>query len=496
MPKARAVATEIELGEAAVAPAPEAPPPVLEVPDLALAPRTQPRPVRPSPIAPTPAIAPSPSESASKVPSFAPPPMKPAARKPAAPGQVTAGSFDEMDMMSNDFGSIDLEGESGRQPNGKAKTESVAPAAVAPTGMTLLLSEDGGRAAAVRLGAYGDVPDAWWKTPAYAYRVKMRQLELRRILAARRETLTAAQSATDDILVGLAERGRRLLSQKDSYSKLLGAVISAEHALRERDSALAAETDVHRQKTAGLDARIALLEAELAGAKAEEQACDDVFARVDAIRQRADAKVKRVDIELRSALARAMPAGVPGAGGMTEEINAAVAARTAERDARLAEIEQAMPAVVEATQKLAVARRKSTAVEHTVLVAKNERAAMEANFRKRGAAHGAEVARAQKEVRAAMALLGRTAAADSSTFGAEWSDARRQLVALDQTTAARDDDVMLHVMALDACDPAKVRTGIGLILGGLGLLIVLALLPLAIRLATPAPPVSVTIPMP
>jgi hypothetical protein len=422
--------------------------------------------------------------------------MKPAARKPASSGQPPAGSFDEMDMMSNDFGSIDLAGESSHGPNAPAKSESVAPAAVAPTGVTLLLSEDGGRAAAVRLGAYGAAPDAWWKTPSYAYRVKMRQFELRRLLAARREALLSAQSATDDVLVGFAERGRALLSQKDSYSKLLGAVITAEHALRERDSALAAETDAHRQKTAGLDARIAQHEAELAIAKAEEQACDDVFARVDAVRQRADAKVKRVDIELRSAVARAMPAGVPGAGGVTEEINAAVAARTSERDARLAELEQAMPAVAEATQKLAVARRKSTAIEQGVLVAKNERAAMEADFRKRGAAHGAEVARAQKEVRAAMAVLGRTAAADASIFAAEWNDARRQLVALDQTTAARDDEVMLHVMALDAHDPGMVRTGLALIFGGAALVFVLAMLPIAIRVFTPAPPAPTTIQMP
>jgi DNA repair exonuclease SbcCD ATPase subunit len=324
----------------------------------------------------------------------------------------------------------------------------------------------------------------------------MRQRELRRILATRREALASAQAATDDVLVSLAERGRSVLSQKDSYSKLLGAVIAAEHALRERDGALAAETDAHKQKTAGLDARIAEQETELARLKAEEQACEDEFARVDATRQRAEAKIKRVDIELRSALARAQPAGVPGTGGVTDEINAAVAARTAERDARHVELEQAMPAVAEATQKLAVARRKSAALEQTVLVARNERAAIEADFKKRGAAHGAEVAKAQKEVRAALAVLGRTAAADLSTFGAEWSDTRRQLVALDQTTASRDDDVMLHVMALDAYDAEKVRTGLGLILLGVGLLAALALVPLVIRAATPTPPVPVTIPMP
>jgi hypothetical protein len=423
--------------------------------------------------------------------------MKPAARKPpaAASASVGAGSFDEMDMMSNDFGSIDLDGQSvpSTAANGSSTVESARPPPPPPSGTTLLLSDDGGKAAARRVADYGDAPAEWWKAPFYAYRVKMRQMDLRRDLASRRTDLVTAQRAVDDAFVALADRGRKLVTGKDAYAKLLVAVVAAEHSLRQRDGALAAETDAHTQKLGSFDARIAQHEAEAGAARAEQNALDDVFASADAIRQRADAKVKRVDIELRAAVARATPAGVPGGGGVSDEINAAVEARTAEREARLAELAQAMPAVTQATQNLTAARRNVTAIEQKILAAKNERAAIEAAFRRRGAAHGAEVAKAEEDVRAAMALLGRTAAADHRTFGSEWSEARRELAVLEKTATTRDDDVMLHVMALDADDHPMVRMGIGLAVGAIALLMLLALLPLAFRSAPPPVPTTIDV---
>jgi hypothetical protein len=502
--------------------------PAEDVPDLALAPSRAP--VRPPVAAPTPSrvAAPAPelepgvanehdalSLDFGKVPSFAPPPMKgvpgevkrPAAAAPAAPHD----SFDSLDFVGHDGAGFDLDmgpdaaayeakqqadkaaalaaKSGGAKPGGAGGGRPGGEAAEAPGSTLLGGGDDGGRKAAEALGAYGDAPAEWWKAPVYAYRVKVRQLDLRRGLAARRIELDQAQEAVDNALIVLAERGRKLVESKDSYAKRLDAVIVAETDLKARDSALATETEAHHRQTAGLDERIAQREAELAGARAEAKAYANTFDRADAIRQRADAKVKRLDIELRSAQARAAGSAVGGSGG------AEVTARTAERDERVSELEQSMPAVLEATQKLTAARRKVATLEGALKSVKNERAALEEQFRKRGAAHGAQVVKAQKAVRVALAALGRAAALDLNTFGAEWTEQRNEIASLDRVTTARDDEVMLHVMALDAYERKTVQTGVAVVGGLVGLMVVLMSLAVFLTHASaplPPPPAAVS----
>jgi len=486
-----------------------------DVPDLALA---LPPPRRPPPAAAAPAPAPSP-EPAPPDPddglSLALPAPKVAAPRKAAAAAVQPSFDDGVDFHGDGGGAIDLDvrpepepprappggGSGAPGPRSASGAPESLPAASGP-GSALLQSEDGGQGAAERLAGYGPPPAEWWRSPVYAYSVKMRQMSLRRDLVTRRADLEKAHAAADDALVVLAERARKLADQKPAYGKLVDAVKVAEADLRARDSALAAEAEAHAKKTAALDERVGKLEAEAAGARAEERSLRDYFNRVDDIRQRAEAKLKRAEIELRSAVARASggpvdssgPAAVRKAQTDAAMSDPEVVSRAAERDARQAEVSGAMPAVTEANQKLTAARRKLASIEEPILAAKNQRAALEDEFRKRGATHGAEVEKGQTRVRAAMAALGRSIVADREAFGAEWEEARREIASLDQVTAARDDEVMLHVMAVDAYDRKSVQTGLALIVGALALVMAVALLPVLV-FARPAPkPPAATLP--
>lgn len=447
-----------------------------DVPDLAIAPRRDPAPAAPAGL---PHL---------DLPPAAPPAAKAAPRRAVA--APVASSFDDgIDM--GDGAAIDLA--SGPEdavpewarpaaagPVSAGPSSAAAPPASLPKPVsTLLESDDGGRASAEALGAYGPVPAEAWKAPVYAYRVKMRQLELRRILDGKRTELAKAQAVVDDALVALAERGRKQIVGNVMYTKLLGDVTVAEAALGERDSALAAETEAHKKKTSGLDERISLHEAELAGARAEERSYAAGFERVDSIRQRAEAKLKRVEIELRGAVGRA---------GAASADDPEVLARTAERDARAAELTQAMPAATEAMQRLTAARRKLSEGEQKILAVKNERALLEDQFRKRGATHGAQVEEAQKVVRSALAALGRNMVNDTTTFGADWNEARIEVAAKDKLTASRDDEVLLHVMALDVHDRGAVQKGILMSLGAFLLLSLVLVIPIAITMLGTKPP--------
>jgi hypothetical protein len=385
----------------------------------------------------------------------------------APPSKQPKGPLDDSFEMGEMGGSLDLAPTSVTEP--KVQREAERPHAPA----SIMQSEDGGRAAAEKLGSYGDPPEGLFGAPFYAYRVKSRQRELRRALAEKREALEKAQVATTDALVHLADRARASILTNEAYAKLLGAVIVAENSLRNKDSVLAAATDAHKKETAGLDQRLTHFEAVLAGARAEERSYNNTFERVDAVRQRAEAKLKRIEIDLRNAAAR-------GA--------ADVADRTEERATRQRELEQAMPEVTEALSHLNAARRKVADVEGQLNVVRNELAKLEAAFKKKGKAHSLEVVKAQKEVREALAALGRAVVKDTATFGAEWAEARGQITALDRATASRDDEVMVHVMALDVFDRDTVQKGMGVAGAALALVFLLLTVPFLVRALTSSPP--------
>jgi len=489
------------------------------VPDLDLGPRP-PRNVAQFAATPSPAAV-APAQPAAKLPSFAPPPMK-TAQKPV---QVPTGASTFDDDMQIEDGKFELDMGSGpplytppaAQDSGDAPPEwERAPSAeladvpksppsaggprLVPTSPPGPGSNRGGalgvmtdRDAADRLADYGEVPSEVWKAPLYTYRVKMRQSDLRRQLVPRRESLAKAKAAEDDALIAFAERGRPLVAGNPTYVPLLSVAATAEGVLRQRDTALAAESDAHANQVATIDSRLSQLAGDLAQAKAEERSVAVEFSRADDLRQRAEAKVKRVEIELRNAVQRATPSGLPAspdaAAGDPE-----VHARTVERDARVAELNETMPAVNAATQKLGATRRKVAAAQQQVLDAKNERAALETQFKKRGEAHGAQVSEAQQAVRTALANLGRAGVTDEAAFGAEFADARKDIAALRKTTTTHAEEVALYEHAIEAYDKETVSRGF-ILLGVIGLVfLILASIPFVLHgtAAKPPPPPEAT----
>ena len=71
--------------------------------------------------------------------------------------------------------------------------------------------------------------------------------------------------------------------------------------MRSRDGALASEMDAHAKKVAGLEERKRSLDAELSAAQTAERKCAEELSAAQASLQRAEAKVKSTDIEIRNA---------------------------------------------------------------------------------------------------------------------------------------------------------------------------------------------------
>jgi len=265
-------------------------------------------------------------------------PPAPAPRKPTAPRTLGSGArapakpveapgvggavFDDDDIFAPGGGAgeaIELEmplGGPGSGASAAPVVKSLAPVPAAPMvpvargslGKAHEPSDEESEARA--LADYGDSPDSFWQAPLYAYRVKTRQSELRRQLGERQADLARAKKAEEQAKVAFAERARPIATRLEGYTQVLAPIASAENVMMQRDGALSADLDAHKGRLAVIDERVHGFSVELDSAKSEEREIEGKLAEADAIRQRAEAKLKRAEIEIRSATAVAEAGGV------------------------------------------------------------------------------------------------------------------------------------------------------------------------------------------
>ena len=308
------------------------------------------------------------------------------------------------------------------------------------------------------LADYGPKPEAFWHTPLYAYRVVTRRSVLQRDLEAKKTEAERALKRYEDALVALGERSRSKGEAPGSQANALELVKQAEDLLRSRDSALAQSMDASRGVLAEIDARLAPAEAELARARQEESKAQAIREAAEQDFQRADAKVKRLEIEIRNGAAN----------------------KTAERDALARGAEQKGALQADADKKLAEAKRVAAVAQAKADAISNERAQQEAKFSRASGTRSAGVDDAQKHLRAALVELGRAVLADPAA-AAQLAHAKDEIARLDQQARKSTSDVALHESAITAYDAPQVFLGMVLVGVALLLVVVLVLFPFIYR---------------
>ena len=385
-------------------------------------------------------------------------PVKPGVARPPTPGAFSP--FDD-DFASGPSLELDTEGGGlparvsspvvSNPPSAPAvpaaqPSISYAPAAQAP-------APDVDKFDAKVLADYGQ-PGAFYTAPIYAYRVFTRRSALRRDLVTKKTDAERTKKRVEDALVALGERARALAK---GGAAALDRVKQAEDLLRSRDGALAGAMDAHRAALAEIDARLSSAEIELARAREDEARASAARDAADEEHRRADAKVKRIEIEMRN--------GAP---------------RGAERDAAAADTAQKDAKRARAEQVLADTRRVTLAAQAKVDAIARERATREAAFGRQSGTRSAGVDDAQTHLRVALAELGRAMLADPSV-AAELAAARDEVARLEETARKHAHDVALHESALVAYDAPKVFRGVGLIALALFIVLVVLFFPMIYR---------------
>jgi hypothetical protein len=151
------------------------------------------------------------------------------------------------------------------------------------------------------LARFGEPPKHFWQAPLYAWRVRQRLGELRADLVERQTQADRAGAALEQGLIALGQRARGTAERAPRYGRTLDGIRTHEQTLRQRDGVLMTEMDAHNKRLAVVDQKMAELQAQLSAAQAEERRLSDELTIAQATVERAEAKLKRLDIELRSA---------------------------------------------------------------------------------------------------------------------------------------------------------------------------------------------------
>jgi hypothetical protein len=303
------------------------------------------------------------------------------------------------------------------------------------------------------LADYGPKPEAFWHTPKYAYRVVTRRSALQRDLTTKRAEAQRTLKRVDDALVSLGERARGSAS-----GDALERVKQAEELLRGRDGALAQAMDANKGALGEIDVRLGAVETELARVREELARAQAASEAAEQDFQRADARVKRLEIEIRNGAAN----------------------KASERDALAAEAQQKGGHRVLAQQKLMEVKRVAAVAQAKADAVANERAQQEAKFTRASGTRSAGVDDAQRQLRAALVDLGRAVVADPAAV-AELAHAKGEIARLEEQAHKSTSDVALHESAITAYDAPQVF--LGMVLVGVALLLVVAvvLFPLIYR---------------
>lgn len=352
-------------------------------------------------------------------------------------------------------------------PSGKAKVREVLvskPTAAAPAQIEIDPFE------IKALADYGPDPRGIVAAIPYSLRVLKRQRELKRALENVRRQLKDAEARRDERLIELGTLLKPIILGNSEYAGIASSLGSAEKLVAEREQALAATNAQFREKAAAVDAEIAAIDPSLVAARERVAAATKSFEDADRLRQKHEARRKRVEIDVRAAQTKVSAMDTSPSDRAAAQ--ALIATANQERETRAAEERLAAQAAKGAEEVLANARAAMQQIEGQVELLRKKRRAIEQEFSRQGAVRTEGVDAASKDVRNVLLEVGRkTWQAGPDVEGAAMR--RKGVTDADAQVKRLQLDMEKHVRALGAADRNAVRNG--LIVLGVAVVLVLGL---------------------
>jgi hypothetical protein len=381
---------------------------------------------------------------------------------------VSIGGDDDLDLFEGS--SAGVQAAASRPPVAAADAKKW-PSGVTPEAAGLQID----RVEIEVLAGHGPKPSSLLVTPVYAARVIPRRRELRAQVKELAARFAESEAERERLLVGLAQELRGKLSLQEEGERLFAGVRQVETVALERRENLSGASAEYGRFSAEVKAESQKLEAERAAADAKIVESTRGLEEAERAFQRADAKKKRLYIEVRGLV----EASEKAAG----QVSPAQAARLAELERLVAEQRpehEAAHAALEAARGLLErAEEAKRQVERRIREMERRARAQNESFTKQLGTRSAGVAEAEADRARALADVARAVLAARGRLVDVPPGLLAEIERADALVVKRALELEKHVRALDAHDASSLRAGIGLAAAA-ALLVVVLLLVLAL----------------
>jgi hypothetical protein len=331
----------------------------------------------------------------------------------------------------------------------------------------------------VILADYGSAPSSAHLAPAYAYRVFTRQRELKQRLGLLNIEQERAEVERETTLAELARAVRPAAEQVDAFKRFFAPLVELEQVASQRGQALSSVNAELGAHGATLDAELAQLAEQVNAQLALERDAERVHSERAQLAQRAEAKLKRVHIEIR-AVTHVAEQKLGPQGGQIPETEAAQLALLRQRgDGIQPEVAQTKADLEQAKLSLEQTRARLDALRQNERLTSRKKQALGERYQKELQLRSAGLGESETQQRSALADLGRAvlAAHGSVPVPEPWlvrvrgaSERADQLIRSCETQRR----------ALDAYERAKVAQGVRLVCIAIGVIVLLIVLKVAL----------------
>lgn len=420
-------------------------------------------------------------------------PEVPVAPVAQAPATAVARSHDQLFGATFDFGDDlgDFELERTAQPNpplGVATAPSATAANCALPSADISTSVPSGRAPDAAklsfdprelaiLADYGDPPNNGALTLAYAYRVFTRQRELKHQLVPIAAECVRAETEREATLAELSRALRPAIEQIPEYRPHLRPILEIEQRAIARGQALNSINEQLGAHHAELDTELLRLKSQL---DIEQHSASEAQRHHDereANAKRAEAKLKRVQIEMR-AVTQVAEQKLGPSGGQIPEPEAARLSQLEQRARAVQpEVTATRAALEQAKITLSQAHARLEALRHSERQINRKKQALGGAYHKELTARAEGVSEVEIEQRAALAELARAvlAAHGAIAIPQDWLERVRGVCDRADKLVVRTEMFRRAIVSYDA---QRARQGVRLSCTAVGLVLVLLILKL------------------
>lgn len=417
-----------------------------------------------------------------KLPSLAPPPpmAQPRPNPSASTSSMAAVSADFDPFEDDPVESLELEIADvveKRPPVSEARPLKVpasdALAARSSSGVVPVEAVEVDRYEALALADFGPVPTRIWETPGYAMRVVLRRRQLAgeaRLLA---RELELKEKAWLDALVALVDAIRPALEAHPDGARWLAPIAEIEERARARGDALETTSSEFAGKVAEIDREIAVAEEAYDVEVTKLEPITAELERRKSELSRAEAMLKRMDIEIRAAQQAAMAAAGPDATVAPPEHARKLAALSEERSLRAEDVARAKADLDEVRRPHQAQEKKLGDKRRQIADLRKRRRSLEDTYSRQLSVRGQGVVEAEREKREITIEIGKRLLVESPVPIDE--GARKGAEVAQKALLTTRGELEKHTLACDLYEREPFKRGWMVLGAGLLLLVLFVL---------------------